>query len=222
MTPFRAAATGVALALLAPAAAHGASLTTNAPCYRQVATSTGIVSSTLGIAGAGWTPGSAWGLLIGGEPFASGTADAAGNFASSDQRAPQISTSRFKPQNFTVTGQQDGVDVATTTFQVVNFSVKPRSLEGKPTGKTTWLFSGFAARKAIFFHIKRGKRVYTARAGKGDSPCGTLKRRLRRLPAVPARQIKYGKYKVFVDNRRRFKRGGLQYTATITIRKIFL
>jgi hypothetical protein len=221
MTLSRAVSTGAALALLAPAAAHGATLTTNAPCYRQVSGSKGIVSSAIGITGAGWTPGSTWSVSTD-QLFASGTADEAGNFTSTDQTAPTMSSSRFKPQTFTLTGQQDGTDVATTTFKVVNFAVKPRSIQGKPTGKTVWLFSGFEPAKSIFFHIKRKGHVYTARAGKGDSPCGTLKKRLRRLPAVPARRIEYGKYKVFVDNRRRFKRGGLQYIATITIRKTFL
>jgi hypothetical protein len=200
---------GAAAALLVPAAAQGATLATNAPCY--------VEGQSMGITGTGWAPGSAWGVSSEGIA-ASGTTGAEGSFAVPGARAPEVFADTFKPQTFTLTGTQDGEAVATKDFQVVNFLVRPRSTSGKPTRKTTWVFSGFESRKRIYFHIKRGRRVYTQRIGRTKSPCGTLKKRMRRLPAVPASQIRDGRYKVFIDHRRGFKRGGYQYgPATITI-----
>jgi hypothetical protein len=203
---------GAAVALLVPAAAHGATLTT-APCYYS--------QQSMQITGSGWGPATEYGVTGQGIDVA-GTADDAGNFTDTNATAPNISASGFRPQTFTLTGTQDGAEVASTKFKVVNFLVAPKSTNGKPTGKTTWRFSGFTPGKQIFIHVKRGSHVYTQKAGKGDSPCGTHKSRLRRLPAVPASKITYGKYKVYIDNRRAFKKGGLQYSATITIRKVFL
>jgi hypothetical protein len=204
---------GAAVALLAPAAAHGATLTTSQPCY--------IEGQEVGIAGEGWTAGSEWTVSADGI-FASGQAGADGTFLTSEAQAPTVVADTFKPQTVSLRGTENGTEVASTSFKVVNFLVKPRSLNGKPTGKTTWVFSGFTPGKKLYFHIKRGKRVYTQKAGRSRKPCGTFKRRMRRLPAVPERQIHYGRYRVFVDNRRRFSRGGLQFRATITIYKRFI
>lgn len=214
MTAPRAALLAAGLALLAPAAAHGATMATDRQCYVQANTADGPVGQALTLTGAEWAPNSAY--AVSGGVDASGTADASGNWTFTGT-APTIGSSLLKPQAFTLTGQQDGADAATATFKVVNFIVRPRDDSGRPTGKTTWNFGGFTPGKAIYFHLKKGAKVYTQRAGRGDAECGTLKTRLRRLPAVPKRKIRSGKYKVFVDNRRRFSKGGLQYTATITI-----
>jgi hypothetical protein len=219
----RAIPLATAAVLLAPVAAHAATVTTDRQCYIQGESSSGLVSQAMTVGGSGWGPGSGWSFTAN-EVSSSGTADATGNWATADPNltAPAIASGTPKPQTITLTAQQDGADVATTTFKVVNFLVKPRSLHGKPTGKTTWVFSGFAPGQKIYFHIRRGSHVYTAKAGRGAGPCGTLEQRLRRLPAVPASKIHYGKYKVFVDNRHHFSRGGVQYRATITIFKKFV
>jgi hypothetical protein len=213
MITSRALTIGAALAFLAPAAAHGATIST-APCYYS--------AQRMQINGSGWGPSTTY-QVAGQGIFVEGTADDAGNWANTDAFAPDISASGYKPRTFTLTAGQDGTEVATTTFKVVNFLVKPRSLNGKPTGKTTWVFSGFNPGKSIYFHIIRHGKVWSSKAGTGDSPCGTLKRKLRRLPGVPSSQIHYGKYKVYVDNRRKFSKGGFQYgPATITVYKKFV
>jgi hypothetical protein len=208
---------GAAAALLAPAAAHGAVLQTDLPCY--------IEGQAMGVAGSGWGPGTAWSVRAD-QIFASGTADEAGNFVDTTQvKAPTVSAETTKPTTVTLTGQQDGTDVASTTFKVVNFLVDPKDPSGKPTRSTSWRFSGFNPGKAIYIHVSRKGRTYTQKAGVAKSPCGTLTKRLRRLPAVPARKIAYGKYKIAVDNRKKYaKPNGQynQYTATITIYKTFL
>lgn len=215
MTARAALLTAGLAALLAPAAARGAEMTTDKACYVQANPRSGPVSQSLTLSGSAWAPNSAYSVMIG-DQTASGTADAEGNWMQSGP-APTIAANLLKPKEFTLTGQQDGADVATVTFSVVNFVVKPRDDTGRPTGKTTWNFGGFTPGKAIYFHLKKGSKVYTQKAGKGDSVCGTLKTKLRRLPAVPANKIRNGKYRVFVDNRRKFSKGGLQYTASITI-----
>ena len=197
-----------AVVLAAPAAAQAATLTTDRPCYTE--------GAPMGIGGTGWAPGSQWSVSTD-QLFASGTANDVGEFHTGDERAPIVATTNIKPKTFTLVGEQDGTEVARTTFRVVNFLVRPKSTSGKPTGRTSWSFAGFLPGKPIFVHVKRGRKVYHDKAGAGDRRCGTLKTRLRRLPAVPPRKIAYGKYKIFVDNRRRFSTGGLQYRATITI-----
>jgi opacity protein-like surface antigen len=219
MQTTRALIAAAAAALLAPAAAPAATLTTNDDCYVQVATDQGLVSQPIGITGGGWAPGSGW-SVTGDGLVASGTADAAGAFTSTDQRAPEIDTETAKPRTITLTGQQDGVEVASVDIKVANFLVRPRNIDGNLTKKTTWVFSGFERGKTIYVHIKRGKHVYTQKAGRAKTACGTLQKRLRKLPAVPKRKIRYGRYKVFVDQRRAFSRSGLQYLATITYERI--
>lgn len=208
----RALLAAAAALLAAPAAAQAAELNTDRPCYTE--------GAPMGIGGTGWAPGSQWSVSTSGL-FASGTANELGEFFTGDERAPVVSTSNIRPKTFTLVGDQDGAEVARTSFQVVNFLVQPKSTSGKPTGRTSWSFSGFLPGKPIFVHVKRGRKVYHDKVGAGDRRCGTLKTRLRRLPAIPPRKITYGKYKIFVDNRRAFSTGGLQYRATITIFRSF-
>lgn len=198
---------------LAPATAGvAAALRADAPCY--------IAGQQMAISGSGWTPSSSW-TVRGPGILEEGTADETGRFvARADAPAPRSSSST-RPEKFTLSGDRDGTEVARTTVRTVNFHVQPKSVNGKPTGKTTWGFSGFLPGKKIYVHVKRGRKVWTQKAGKGARPCGTLRKRMRRLPAVPKRKISYGRYKVFVDNRKGFRVGGLQYRATITIFRTF-
>ena len=201
-------AAGSAAAVLVPATAGAATLTTDLPCY--------VDSQPMTISGTGWPAGAPWDVQSE-QVFAFGTTDAAGNFETTSETAPIIPAIDTKVRTFTLTGQTGDQTLATTRFKVVNFLVKPKSSSGRPTGFTSWGFSGFLPGKAIYVHVKRGKRTWTQRAGKGSKPCGTLRSRLRRLPAVPPSQVRDGKYEVFVDNRKRLSKGGRQYRATVTI-----
>ena len=196
-----------AAALVAPAGAHAATLTTTGACF--------VEGQTFGIAGEGWTPGSNWAVTFA-DTTKSGTAPD-GTFAIEDAVAPEVEADTPKPRTFTITGTENGATVATTTFQVVNFLMKPRKPDLRAARKTTWVFSGFLPGRRIYFHVKRGRRVYTRRIGRTAAPCGTLKKRMRLLPAVPRRKIRSGAYRVFADHRRTFSKGGYQFSATITI-----
>jgi hypothetical protein len=200
-----------AFALIAPASASAATLTTDRPCYIQ--------SQPMTITGAGWVPGSSWSVETD-QLFDFGDADPAGNFVSTNETAPIVVGDTFKPKTFTLTGKQDNIDVATATFKVVDFIAQPKDGNGKPTGKTKWRFAGFNPGKTIYIHTRRGSKTYLTKVGKGDATCGTASKRLKRLPGVPASQIKNGEYKVFVDNRRKFAKSNgnfLQYSGEITI-----
>ncbi len=201
-------AAGSAAAVLLPATAGAATLATDRPCY--------IESQPMGITGTGWPAGAPWDVASE-QVFDFGTTDAAGSFTTTNESAPIIPAFDTKVRTFTLTGQTGDQTLATTRFRVVNFLVKPKSSSGAPTGTTSWGFSGFLPGKAIYVHVKRGKRTWTQRAGTGSRPCGTLRTRLRRLPAVPAGQIRDGRYRVFVDNRKRLRTGGRQYQADIRI-----
>jgi len=205
-------AASVAAFALAPAVAGAATLGTNLPCY--------VERQPMVIGGAGWVPGTGWSVQTE-QLFDSGVADPAGNWVSTTETAPIIPALTTKARTFTLTGSQDGTAVATATFKVVNFLVKPRDPNGKPKGTTSWGFSGFLPGKRIYVHVRRGSKTYTEAAGRGDQTCGTLRTRLSRLPAVPRSRVNPGVYKVFVDNRRRFSKGGRQYPASITIRRTF-
>lgn len=195
-------------ALAVPAVAEAATLTTDRQCYVDAD------GQLLNVSGAQWSPGSSW-TVSGAGIDEAGIADGAGAFAFN--RGVPVIGDGIKPRTFTISATEDGAPAAGTTFKVVNFLAEPASIQGRPTGRTSWGFSGFTPAKPIYVHVKRGGKVYTQRAGTGDKTCGTLRTRMRRLPAVPKDKIGFGRYKVFVDNRRKFRRGGLQYFATITI-----
>ncbi len=211
MTFSRLALAGATAALIAPAAASGATIQTDLPCYLE--------GQPVGVAGTGWGPGTAWSYRAD-QIFASGTVEPTGNFLDSSQTAPIVPEDTTKATTVTLTGQQDGTDVASTTFQVVNLNVKLKDDSGKPTGKTKWSFSGFEPSKPIYVHVRRKGKTYTAKAGASSAPCGILTKRLRRLPAWPAKKIAYGKYKIAVDNRKAYGKPKGQYnqfTASITV-----
>lgn len=200
------------LAAALPAAAGAAVIATDHPCY--------VERQPMTIFGAGWVPGSAYSVETE-QLYAFGAADAAGRWTSTTETAPIVTRESIKPKTFTLTGKQAGTPVGTVAFKVVNFGVKIGDASGKPRGRTSWGFSGFEPGKRIYVHVRRGGRTYTQGAGRGDATCGTRRTRLRRLPAVPASRIRTGTYKVFVDNRRAFRKGGRHVAFSIRIYTTF-
>ena len=188
-----AAATALTVAAV-PAVAPAASLTTDLPCYPE--------GYPVTFSGSGWSPNTQWGLSAGGSVFQSGSADVLGSFTSR-VAAPNVVPDTVAPQKVTVVGTQDGSEVASVSFRVVNFMVKLDSDRGRPTGKTTWRFSGFSPGSTVYVHIRRGgKTLSNTRIGTSSSPCGTGKRRLARLPGVA--HPRSGTYKVFVDGAKQY------------------
>lgn len=211
MTRFHLVLTALAAALLAPAAAQGATLTTDLPCY--------VEKQAMTVTGADWAAGSAF-SLAGDSIAATGTADALGGW-SADVTAPPTPGRSTRPRTVVLTGDQDGAPVATTTFRTIDFLVDPQgSSSGRPTSSRIVRFSGFQPGRRIYLHVKRrgAKRVYTRVVGRPKAPCGTFRRRLRRLPAIPASKIRFGRYTIAFDSRRRYSKRTLpQFVFNLTI-----
>ncbi|MBJ7332593.1 MAG: hypothetical protein JHC95_22045 [Solirubrobacteraceae bacterium] len=187
--PFRSVlAAAVAGAVLLPATASGAALTTDLPCYPE-----GYPVTT---SGSGWGPNTRWNVQAE-QVFVAGDADALGNFQTQFP-APIVPEDTLEPKTFTLSGTQDGAPVAQTTFQVINTLVKLDEDRGRPTGKTRWRFSGWAPNSTVYVHIRRGgKTLSNTKISKSKGPCGTGSRRMARLPGVS--RPRSGTYKVFVD-----------------------
>jgi len=174
----------------------------------------GKVGELITISGSGWAPGARF-MVSGTGVSATGFADAAGDWTAQVSAPTTITGTGIKPVNLELTASEDGAPVASATVKVVNFLVRLDEPRGALTESTRWSFGGFLPGKAIFLHVKRGDRVYTTRAGRGDKPCGRTKKRLPRLPGVA--NIRAGTYKLFVDNRKRFKTGGRQWRGEIAV-----
>lgn len=106
------------------------------------------------------------------------------------------------------------------TIEVIELIVVPKNRDVGPLEKTIWRFAGFEPGRPIYFHTRRGGRTYTKRIGMAKSPCGTLRKRLRGLPAWPRKNVDFGTYRVAVDTRRRYapaKGRYAQYTFSILV-----
>lgn len=196
------------------ASAQAATITTDRPCY--------VEQQPMAIAGTGWVPNARYSVKTD-QLFAFGNADATGNWLSTTETAPIVVERTTRPKTFTLTAQQDGVDVATAPFDVVNLLVTLASTRGKPTSRTTWRFSGFNPGESIYVHVRRGgKTLANVRMGRGDSRCGRLTTKQRRLPGVSSRRLRTGRYDLYMDNRRTFSPSKRpQYRSSISIFRTF-
>lgn len=200
-----------ATAVLAPASAGAATLATDLPCY--------VERQAMTLTGAGWAPDSAF-AVEGERIAASGFADPLGAW-SATVAAPGTRGRSTRPRTQALTGLQDGAPVASTSVRTVDFAVDPQGPRaGAPTARRRVRFSGFQPGRRIYVHVRRegAKRVRTQRIGRAQSPCGTLARRLRRLPAVPAAAIRFGEYTIAFDSRRRYAQSTRpQFVSTTTL-----
>lgn len=196
------------------ATAQAAVITTDRACY--------VEQQPMAIAGTQFAPNSRYTVATD-QLFAFGDADAAGNWLSTTETAPIVPERTTRPKTFTLTAKQDGVDVATASFDVVNLLVTLASTRGKPTSSTTWRFSGFTPGESIYVHVRRGgKTLANVRMGRGDARCGRLSTRQRRLPGVSSRRLRTGRYDLYMDNRKTFSPSKRpQYRSSISIFRTF-
>lgn len=198
-------AAALAATAAVPAAASAAAVQTDLPCYLR--------SQAVNVAGQGFAPGAF--VTANGSGFtSSGTADAAGNFGGQGT-APFVDSDRKSPKTVTLTAS-DGTNTAQASFKVVSGGAKWKG-SGNPRSTVKWTFLGLTPGQPIYVHVRKGsKTIKTTRVGKAGGVCGTATKRLRRFP-VRASQVRNGNYKIFVDNRKTFSRGGLQYGYTYTV-----
>ncbi|WP_372790249.1 hypothetical protein [Paraconexibacter sp.] len=194
----------------AGAPAEAAVITTDRPCY--------VESMPMQIAGTGFAPGSAYAVRAE-KVFAFGNADATGSWLARVARAPDVPQRTTTPRRFALTATQDGVDVATTRFDVVNLLVTLASTRGKPTSRTTWRLSGFTPGASIYVHVRRSRKTLAdVRLGRGDARCGRLTARQRRIPGVKAARLRTGRYDLYIDNRATFRpQTRPQYRSSVSI-----
>jgi hypothetical protein len=191
-----AAAATAGLALVAPSAAHAATLATQGACF--------VTNSPVTVVGSGFTPGAV--VSIGGGAFGSAQADAAGNI-STQLQAPLVST--IAPRTVTITATDAAGVAAQAAFPVVrDILLSNAPINGRPRQKTTWRFVGFPAGTAIYGHYRfHGHTIKNYRFGVPTGPCGTLVVRARRMPIASSR-IRSGTWTLQLDQRRHYRRSG--------------
>ncbi|MTD43930.1 hypothetical protein GKE82_06330 [Conexibacter sp. W3-3-2] len=206
------AAAAAGLGMAGPASA--AVIATDRPCY--------VENQPMLIGGQQFAPNSNYTVKTD-QLFAFGNADAAGNWLSNTETAPIVVKRTTVPQPFTLTATQDGVEVATAQFNVVNLLVTLASTRGRPTGRTTWRVSGFTPGQSVYVHVRRGgKTLRNVRLGRADAPCGRLTTKQRRLPGISSRTLRRGTYDLYVDNKRTFSRSTRpQYRSSVTVFTVF-
>jgi len=212
--PLLAAGALAAAGLGAAAPANAAVIGTDRPCY--------VENQPMQIGGQQFAPNSRYSVKTD-QLFAFGNADAAGNWLSQTETAPIVVKRTTVPQVFTLTAQQDGVDVATAQFSVVNLLVTLASTRGKPTSRTTWRLSGFTPGQNIYVHVRRNKKtIANVKLGRGDAACGRLTTKQRRLPGVSSRSLKRGTYDLYIDNKATFSPSKRpQYRSSVSIFTVF-
>ena len=192
----------LALAVLAgtvaaqPAAAQAPAIAADRACY--------VERSPLVIAGTGFTPGARWSIQTE-QVFDFGTANAAGAFLSTAETAPIIPAPTMRPQTFTLVAAQNGSPVAQLPIQVVNHAVTVTPSSARPTSTVTWRTAGWPTGRNVYVHVRRkGRSVGTAKLGRTQGACGTLRTRKRFMPVRRGR-VPFGRYTYQVDLRRSFR-----------------
>jgi hypothetical protein len=204
-----AALAAVAAAAAVPAAAQGASIATDAPCY--------LAGSPMGISGTMFTPGARWTVETE-QLFAFGDVDPTGGW-SATETAPSLGA-MIGPgrKTFNLVAKENQVEVARTQFSVTNLAASISPQRGRPTGTGRWKFSGFTPGRAIYVHVRRGgKTLGNYRFGVAKGTCGELTARARRLPIKRSR-IRSGTYTLVFDNARTYRRTSrpqVSYTTTV-------
>jgi hypothetical protein len=207
-----AAAAGVTAALVAPGAAHAATLGVQGACF--------VTGGPVTVTGGSFTPNAP--VSIGGGAFGSTVADAAGNI-SAQIAAPFVNTVAPKTIGITATDSAAPGNVGSAQFQVIARPLNTNApLNGRPRQKTTWRFSGFPAGTAIYGHYRfHGRTMKNYRFGKPTGACGTLVVRARRMP-MPSSRIRRGTWTLQLDQRRHYRRSGARRVVRFRIIRTLL
>ncbi len=197
---------------VAAAQASAAAIAVSPAC---VVNPTPAIGSPMKVTGSGFTPGDSVDFTSNkGGASGTATADASGNVATT-MRGPILRTMNPAAAAFVLTAKDktDGVTTASTPFDAANLAVTTHPLEGSPSKKVTWLFSGFVSGAEIYAHyLHKGKVTATATFGRAQGPCGVLKKKAVFYPG----NAKYSIYKIQVDDARHYLAGTLpRWVATL-------
>ena len=209
-----AAPTAALAALAAPAGVHAqtpATLTSQLPCIRFVDTS----EKTLPLQGAGFAANALVSIAADGAALDSIQADAAGSFQGAVLAPPLGPDTNRKSVSITADDGQGHIAGPLTLPEVKLGVDLPR--HATPRKRVLFRAYGFAPGETIYLHIRRNhKTLGRFSLGKGDSPCGVARKRMR---AMPLRHYSVGTYEYWFGNTERYDRSKeIGYQISITVR----
>jgi hypothetical protein len=176
-------ALSVLVALLAPAAARAAQLSTltvpeDGGCPRV---GPDIATPRLAISGIGFGANETVDIQVNGSAVSSAATDAAGNFPSTPFN-PDIGNHNKATITVTAHGETSSIDAALPPFPVVVPNVAIPN--GRPQSRVLYRLYGFPNGKTVYAHYTlHGHQRAVAKLGTAKGPCGTLSKRERILPA---------------------------------------
>ena len=211
---------------LAPAGAQAAALAPLKPCYISVTQRTPgepnvVTREALELAGNGFTAGALVDVSFDGKVERTIQADAAGNLP------PQVLQSPYQARGqgtFTLTAAEQGNPANSVTLPsrktALELNLRPK--RAKPSRRIRFSGSGFTAQRAVWAHyLYKGKLRKTVRLVRRiDNPCGTFSVRRRQ---IPVKRPKLGRWRLQVDQQRRYSRApvGVYVRADIDVEQLF-
>jgi hypothetical protein len=207
-----------AATLLAVAAPGQAATVSTAPCVPVVS---GL--KNMPIAASGFTPGSLVTINAAAKGdstpsyLASGTADAAGNFATA-AFPPSFNPFSRDLQTFglVATDNVNPALIGSTVYQQVRPGYKTNPATGRPTRRATHTVRGFPTGKSTYLHFRYGGQTKrNVNLGKTSGACGVVSKRMALLPT----RSRPGKWTVYVDQASAYHKGTqpqLKYSFIIT------
>lgn len=211
---------------LAPATAHAAALTPLKPCYVSVTQQTPgappqITREALDLGGSGFDAGSLVDISFDGQLDRTVQADGAGNLPRQVLQSPY----QAKGQGaFTLTAAERGNPANAVSLPsrktALTLTLTPR--RARPSTRIRFKGSGFTAQNAVWAHyLFKGKVRRTVRLVRRiDNPCGLFSVRRKQ---IPIRRPKLGRWRLQVDQQRRYSRApdGVNVRADIDVQRVF-
>lgn len=195
----------ITLALLIPAAAHGAAVQTDRTCYLQTA------KTNVTVSGNGFAPGAAYNVLLDGTALTGGTntIDAGGAFQGAFE-PPTLADDELE-RRFTVTATSDAL-TASSQFTVTRLKADFSPATGDPQKlKVRFSVAGFGLNTPnpdVYVHYvdPRHKLKKTVRLGKAAGQCGRIARTAKRR-LFPFSSPRLGKWQLQFDTSEAFHKG---------------
>jgi hypothetical protein len=195
----------LSLALLVPAAAHGAAVQTDRTCYLQTA------KTNVTVSGNGFAPGAPYDVMLDGTALTGGTntIDAGGAFRGAFE-PPTLAEDELERQ-FAVTATSGGLSV-TSKFTVTVLKADFSPATGDPQKlRVRFSVAGFALNTPnpdVYVHYvdPKGKLKKTVRLGRATGQCGRIARTAKRR-LFPFASPRLGKWQLQFDTTKAFHKG---------------
>jgi hypothetical protein len=183
-------AAGLAAALIGPAPASAADLTSQGSCFAS--------GQPIVVSGTAFTPGTP--VTISGAATGGAQADGLGAFTT-QVAAPPIGELGPTAVRLTAVDRVNPANAATLELRIVREAFGSNvPIAGRPRDTTTWRFAGFAPDRPIYGHFLLGGRSRgDYRFGVAVGACGTLTVRAPRMPGV--RELRPGRWTLKLDQR---------------------